>query len=126
MPAKKTPNVTDTVKEMGDEIIHAGRNVWLAGLGVVATVDEQSREMFDQFVTKGRGVEKDLEKKEGLFAKSYGQAADMIKTAGKQVEDRVQKTTEKALHSIGVPTHGEIQTLIQRVDQLTRKVNTLK
>ena len=125
MPVKKKANVKDTVMDMGTELKNYGRNMWLAGLGVVAVVDEEARSVFDQLVSRGEKVEKDLEKKESVFAKTFDNASETIKTVGKKVEDGVQRTTETALHTMGIPTHDEIQTLIRRVEQLTRKVNDL-
>jgi poly(hydroxyalkanoate) granule-associated protein len=125
MPVKKKANVKDTVMDMGAELKNYGRNMWLAGLGVVAVVDEEARNVFDQLVSKGEKVEKDIEKKESVLGKTFDSATDAFKTVGKKVEDGVQKTTETALHTMGIPTHNEIQTLIRRVEQLTRKVNDL-
>jgi poly(hydroxyalkanoate) granule-associated protein len=125
MPVKKKANVKDTVMDMGTELKNYGRNMWLAGLGVVAVVDEEARNVFDQLVSKGEKVEKDLEKKDTVFGKTIDNASEAFKTVGKNVEDGVQKTTETALHTMGIPTHNEIQTLISRVEVLTRKVNDL-
>lgn len=125
MPVKKKANVKDTVMDMGAELRNYGRNMWLASLGVVSVVDEEARNVFDQLVSKGEKVEKDIEKKETVLGKTVDNAADAFKTVGKKVEDGVQKTTETALHTMGIPTHAEIQTLIRRVEQLTRKVNDL-
>jgi poly(hydroxyalkanoate) granule-associated protein len=125
MPVKKKANMKDAVMDMGAELKNYGRNMWLAGLGVVAVVDEEARNVFDQLVSKGEKVEKDIEKKESVFGKTVDNATETFKTVGKKVEDGVQKTTETALHTLGIPTHDEIQTLIRRVEQLTRKVNDL-
>ena len=125
MPVKKKANMKDTVMDMGAELKSYGRNMWLAGLGVVAVVDEEARNVFDQLVSKGEKVEKEIEKKESVFGKTVDNATETFKTMGKKVEDGVQKTTETALHTMGIPTHDEIQTLIRRVEQLTRKVNDL-
>ena len=125
MPVKKKANVKDTVMDMGAELKNYGRNMWLAGLGVVAVADEEARNVFDQLVSRGEKVEKDIEKKESVLGKTFDNASDAFKTVGKKVEDGVQKTTETALHTMGIPTHNEIQTLIRRVEQLTRKANDL-
>ena len=50
MPVKKKANVKATVMDMGTELKNYGRNMWLAGLGVVAVVDEEARGVFDQLV----------------------------------------------------------------------------
>jgi polyhydroxyalkanoate synthesis regulator phasin len=97
---------------------NAGRSVYLAGLGVVAVAEEETRGVFDRLVTRGERFEKD-DKRVVQFA--TGKAREV----GRKVEDTVQNTFAATLKRAGVPSRKEISTLTRRVEQLTRKVDQL-
>lgn len=104
----------DTTKKAGDEFYQTGRNVYLAGIGAVATAGEEARTVFDRFVSKGEEVEKkELE------------LVDKAKQLGRKVETRVQETIGATLNRAGVPSRSEIQMLVARVEELTEKVEKL-
>ena len=46
--------VLDQAKKLGDDLVRAGTSVFHAGLGVVATTEEQARKTFERMVDKGR------------------------------------------------------------------------
>jgi hypothetical protein len=45
-----------SVKRAGERVASAGRQLWLAALGVVATVEETGTEVFESLVAKGKRV----------------------------------------------------------------------
>jgi len=110
----KNESWIDTTKKAGDEFYRTGRNVYLAGIGAVATAGEEARTVFDRFVSKGEEVEKkELE------------LVDKAKGLGRKVESRVQETIGATLNRAGVPSQKEIQMLVARVEELTAKVDQL-
>lgn len=110
----------DKVRE---EVTTAGKNVWFAGLGAVAMVEDESRALFDRLVDRG----KDFEKREkSAVSRAFDDVADRAKKLGRRVEDGVQDRVAGTLHRFGVPTHGEIRELITRVEELNAKVDSIR
>jgi len=117
------------VEGLGREAMEIGRNVWLAGLGVVAEAETQGKEMFENLVKKGETFEARYRK--GID-ESVEDAGDRLKKARSWVGARTDKGLEnvtdaftRALHRFGVPTREDIRTLSQRVEQLTEKVEAI-
>jgi polyhydroxyalkanoate synthesis regulator phasin len=114
MTKAKNESWVDTTVKMGDDLFKTGRNVYLAGLGAVATAGEEARSVYDRFVSKGEEFEKS---QDNLFNKA--------RDVGRKVETRVQETVSATLNRAGVPSRDEIHTLVHRVEELTHKVDQL-
>lgn len=117
------------VEELGKDAMETGRNVWLAGLGVVAEAETQGKELFETLVKKGETFE--ARYKKGID-ETVDNAGERLKKARSWVETRTDKSLEgvtdaftRALHRFGVPTREDIRTLSERVEQLTRKVESI-
>jgi poly(hydroxyalkanoate) granule-associated protein len=120
---KRVEKATSQAKKLGDDVMNAGRNVWLAGLGAYSWVEEESRKTFDDLVNRGEKFEKN---EKNVVSKTIDDATTRAKKLGTQVEDTVHDTVTTVLHRAGVPSSDEIQMLIQRVDELTKKVEKLQ
>ena len=122
---KATPieSVKEHAREMQGDAKKAGRNLWLAGLGVVATAEEQARDVYDHLLSKGEEFENREDTKLGAFVDNV---TNEVKTIEKKVEDGIQTSVATVLHRIGVPSRGEIHTLIDRVEKLSKKVDGLR
>jgi poly(hydroxyalkanoate) granule-associated protein len=105
-----------------DELAEAGRNVWLASIGVVALVGKEGRNAFEMLVEKGKAVETRGKTK---VDRMLHDAAGQVRAIGKRVESGVQDTSQIVLQRLGVPSHAEINALITRVEQLTAKVEAI-
>jgi len=123
MKTETKKNRIEDVKKIGDDVKNAGRNVWLAGLGVVAYAEEETRGLFARLVDKGQSFEKS---ERNVVARKVDEVADKAKEMGKNVGERVQGGFQTVLHRAGVPTSDEIHTLIQRVETLTSKVEKMQ
>lgn len=109
------------MKSLMDDLSKAGRDMWLAGLGAVATVEEETRSVFRTLVDKGKAYEAH----DTMIERAAGQAAERVRGLRKRMESGFQDTSQAMLHRIGVPSHTEIETLISRVEQLTAKVEAM-
>ena len=112
----------DQANMLRENLMTAGRQMWLASLGAMAMVEEKGRGAFDMLVEKGKT--KDTENT--MVAKVINQATEQVTVLTKKVETTVQETGQAVMHRIGMPTHDEIQMLITRVEALTRKVESMK
>lgn len=120
---KRVEKVGDQAKKMGEDVAKMGRNVWLAGLGAYSLAEEETREAFDRLVSRGEKFEKD---EKNVVSRTIDKASDRVKDLGHKVEDTVQSTVTAVLHRAGIPSRDEIRTLIDRVEELNRKVEKLK
>ena len=108
------------------ELLESAEKVWLAGLGALATAEEEGGKAFKTLVHKGERYQKSLEKPVKKAKKTVeGTVKDVRGRAGKtwkKVEDAFDHQVTMALHRLGVPTRKEIADLTRRVETLTRKL----
>ena len=109
--------------EAKNKMFSTGRNVYLAGLGVAATITDQYGRVYGDLVEKGRGVNQksDEEKTEN----TSGLAFKANEFKGK-VEARVQDGVSGALGRFGIPSQKEISDLTKSIEILTEKVQNLQ
>ncbi len=121
-------------------VADTAREVWMAGIGALSTVEEMGAEMFQSLVQKGEYWERESRKQLTAASKTASEAVDGAKAAAgslskkplewtsaveSQVQRIVEDSIEGVLHRLNVPTHDEIQELIGRVAALSQKVDTL-
>jgi poly(hydroxyalkanoate) granule-associated protein len=108
------------------ELRESAEKVWLAGLGALATAEEEGGKAFKNLVRKGERYQKSLKKPVGKARKTVeGTVKDFGGRAGKtwkKVEDAFDHQVTMALHRLGVPTRNEIADLTRRVETLTRRL----
>ena len=122
MAQRKSTSWIDRVRDLGGDVRTAGRNTWLAGLGAVSVATGESRRWFDDLVERGGALEKD---KGGKIRKRVDGYSDRAKNLLGTLESGVQGVVTGTLNKAGVPTRDEIRELIDRVETLTSKVETL-
>ena len=88
-----------------------------------STAEEQARDVYDHLVSKGEEFEN---RENTALGEVVDKATDGVKTLGKKVEDGVQTSVATVLQRIGVPSRGEIHTLIDRVEKLSKKVDGMR
>lgn len=103
-----------------DRLLATGRNLWLAGLGVVAEVEQGGRELFGQLVEKGRPVEEERKKRVEKIADAAGQT---VRGFTKLVEDTVAYESREMLKRFNVMTRDDVKVLSARLETLSRKVD---
>ena len=120
--AEQSAGIVGNAKKLGNDVKQAGRSVWLVGLGALAAAEEETRGVVDRLKAKGEEVEKS---ETTVMRKLYDRATGEVKKVGTHVEDAVRCTVGSALHRAGVPSRDEIRELIDRVETLTAKVDSL-
>ncbi|MCG8461924.1 MAG: phasin family protein [Holophagales bacterium] len=114
--------LNERFEQMTSDMRDLGRNVWLAGLGAVGSVDEQSRAMFSKLVARGEKVDGKLG--EGM-RKPFDEARERFESLGERLEQGVESRMTRTLHLFGVPARGDLEKLIDRVEKLTDRVEGL-
>jgi poly(hydroxyalkanoate) granule-associated protein len=110
--------VTTGYKKLQDELFESTRRIWLAGLGTLSVVEEESTEIFDQLIKKGRLVE---EKGRKRLSKTK---AD-LESGTDDLAEKLDRQVSGVLQKLGVPSRAQVQDLTQRVEQLSEQVDRL-
>ena len=112
-----------------DELTERGREVWLAGLGALATVEEEGSKLFGRLVDRGAEFEEERRKElkeAGEKAREQGdEALAQIEEASEETQSLLMGTVNTALERFGVPTRSEVDRLSERVESLTKQVDEL-
>lgn len=121
-------------------VAESAREIWMAGIGALSSVEEAGSEWFDGLVKKGERWEQESRKALTAASKQAGAAAEGAKaTAGSlarkpaewsaaveaEVQRIVEQSVEGVLHRMNVPTRDEVRELIEHVQTLTGKVDAL-
>jgi len=114
--------INENVREMRENFRDFGQNMWYVGLGAVATVEERSQGMFNGLIEKGKKFD---ERDKTFLEQTVTKASAQVRDFSKKVEDGFKGGTRMVLNRFGIPTHEQIQDLIQRVDKLNAKVDKL-
>jgi poly(hydroxyalkanoate) granule-associated protein len=109
-----------STKQLQDTISDKARDIWLAGLGVFSTVEEEGGRLFDKFIERGKELEKkgeELEKKAKQSVNSFASLDEITK----YIEEKMNRAFEK----IGVSSHNEVKDLSKKVENLTNTIDSL-
>jgi poly(hydroxyalkanoate) granule-associated protein len=103
-----------------DKLRAAGRNLWLAGLGAVAEVEEGSRELFDRLVERGVPVEKKQKKLTETVSKRANKAA---RSFSKLVDETLEFESRGMLKRLNLMTREDVKILSARLEALSKKID---
>lgn len=113
-----TEQVTTSYKKLQNELFESTRRLWLAGLGTLSVVEEESTEIFDQLIEKGRLVEK-----KGRAQLSRTKAD--LESGTDEFADKLDRQVSSVLQKMGVPSRAQVEGLTLRVEQLSEQVGRL-
>ena len=143
-----------TLDTLTDRLSTAGREVYLASLGAVATVEEESErlaadsrkrldelqreasKLFDDLVKRGRTVEADARERLDAQARALkadvreareklGQRREQVTDAAADAERSLTATVEAVLDRLDLPARAEVKDLSKKIDALARRVAEL-
>lgn len=124
-------------KSTREEISEKAREIWLAGLGLFATMEEEGEKLLNQFIDKGRGLEERGETFEKKARNQLDSVASFITEQGGKIKDEVsqrfsdlvpgfvEEKFNNALDMFGISTRKEVNKLSEKVNKLTETVSTL-
>ena len=108
------------------EVAENAHQIWLAGLGAVAMAQEEGGKLFSNLVKKGEGFEQvgkeKVDQAKGAVTGVKVVAESYWETFERTIDDKVTAV----IHRIGVPTKDEIDTLTERVENLTAAIEKLR
>jgi len=116
-------------ESLQDELTERGREVWLAGLGALATVEEEGTKLFKNLVDRGQKFETErrheLEEATEKVREQSDEAISQLEEAGEETQSMLTETVNSALERFGVPTRKEVDDLADKVDHLSKQVEEL-
>ncbi len=111
---------TTTTGSIGRELLNAGRNLLLAGIGAVVEADNASLRLFDRLVERGRPLDERQRKAAEAFA---DRASGAVHEAGKLFQDTVEYEARQVLKKVGVLTRDDLKVLSARLEILSRQID---
>jgi len=106
------------------------QNIFLAGLGALTLAEDEGRKVFKALVKRGSTVDTKNQKAFSSVMKDVEAKVEVVKenvvdaTSGtvQKISSGVESGMASVMHTLGVPTRSEIQTLTRKVDALTKSV----
>ncbi len=122
---KKEKSLID-IKDMEKNVTDKAREIWLAGLGALASAKEEGVRLYDSLVEKGEEFEKKGKKEiESLVDSVKTMAKDTENKVTSKVSETLDDTVKQVLDRFDIPSRDEVKTLIEKVEALTKKVEDL-
>jgi poly(hydroxyalkanoate) granule-associated protein len=117
-------------KRPADAVLEAMRQVWWAGLGLVAVAGEQAGKIVDTLVEKGREVEPSVEEAFKKAGSQFEQAGTRVKDFVNQrtgaAEAKLDERVAAALNRMGFPTAEDLRDLSARMDALAARLEQMQ
>ncbi len=95
------------------------RRAMFLGLGAISLTKEKAEEIIDDLVKRGEMSEDDRANIVGRLL----QEAEMQKD---EFEEKVAVSTQKALTAMGLPTLGDYQNVLKRMEGIEKAIGTMK
>ncbi len=113
---------------MAQNIKDSAQQIWAAGLASFSKAQGEGGKVFEALVAEGLKLQKKTqsaaeEKLSAVASKVSGVAGDVGAKAGQhwdKLESIFEARVAKALQGLGVPTKGDIDALIKRIDALAK------
>ena len=109
-----------------NEVAQSAQKIWLAGIGALATAEEEGSKLFNSLVKKGETYEarskERVDEVKARVEEVVGKAEGSIEKLGDVFDEKVAD----AINRLGVPSRNEIAKLTKSVEELTLKVDSLK
>lgn len=102
------------------------QQIWLAGLGAFSRAEEEGGKLFDNLVQIGEELE---HKTRDLADSAAEEIKDKVIEKATDTREKVERVIDERLSStlsrLGIPSQKDIETLTQRMDDLTRVIEQL-
>jgi poly(hydroxyalkanoate) granule-associated protein len=129
LPRNVADRAVKLPREIADEVTTRGRDAWLAGLGALATVEQEGTALYNALVKQGETLVERGEALETRGKARIGALKDDVDARREAVVEKVETTVVdpmvEALQKLGVPTRAEVQKLTAQVEALAERVGLL-
>jgi poly(hydroxyalkanoate) granule-associated protein len=129
LPKNVVGRVVKLPREIAEGVTTRGRDVWLAGLGALATAEDRGSAFYgelvkqgEELVKRGEGMEKRGRARWDGLKEDVGARQEAV---AEKVETTVVDPMVEALRRLGVPTRAEVRRLATQVESLAERVGLL-
>jgi poly(hydroxyalkanoate) granule-associated protein len=127
--AKTKTQKENRFEELQKELADRGRDVWLAGLGALATVEEEGTKLFNRLLERGKEYEsassEQIKELRERMSEQQQKAVERAEETTTAAQSALANTVDKALERFGVPTRSEVSELSEKVDKLSKQIDRL-
>lgn len=121
MPKKLTDLVKDPLEsQLVTKVRDSANQIWLAGLGAYVMAQKEGAKMYETLVAEG---EKFQERTKTSTEERLTEVRKQASGAWDKLEQVFEDRVARALHSLNVPTHKDIDELSKRIAELTKKLS---
>ena len=99
--------------------VGAVRKVLLASIGAVALAQEEIEDFINRLIERGEIAEKDGKK-------LVREIMDKRRKDAEHVEDKINSRVESVMDRMSVPSKADIDTLSEKINALSKKIDALK
>jgi len=120
--------VVKKLKAIGEDsqlsatIRESAQQIWLAGLGAFAKAQREGNKVFDALVRQGESIQQKTRK---VAEDKVTEMAAKATGTWDKLEQVFENRVARSLHSLGVPTKGDVTALDKRVAELKAAVDKL-
>lgn len=120
-------------KRIPSQVADSAHKIWLAGLGAFSLAEEEAEKVFEQIKKNGKKIETRgrkqfdelIDRGKKIESRGKKQVDKVRQEAGSTVDgwqSEVDARVTAAVQRLGIPARKEIHALVDRVEELTRKV----
>jgi poly(hydroxyalkanoate) granule-associated protein len=113
---------TEDFSESSNSLLSGLRRVLMAGIGVVALTQEQIEDFVGKLVERGEIADGDARK---LIADVVERRKQVMQEGTRKAEEEFDKRIEGLLSRMNIPSKAEIDSLSDKISDLSRKVDEL-
>ncbi len=113
---------TEEMTDSSNSLLTGLRRVLMAGIGAVALTQEQIEDFVGKLVERGEIADGDARK---LVSDVVERRRRIMQDGAKKAEDELEKRIEGLLSRMNIPTKSEIDSLSEKLTELSRKVDGL-
>ena len=120
--------VVKKLKAIGEDsqlsatIRESAQQIWLAGLGAFAKAQREGNKVFDALVRQGESIQQKTRK---VAEDKVTEMAAKATGTWDKLEQVFENRVARSLHSLGVPTKGDVTAQDKRVAELKAAVDKL-
>ncbi len=114
--------IEEGMVESSNALLNGLRRVLMAGVGAVALTQEQIEDFVGKLVERGEIADGDARK---LVTEVIDRRRKTLVDSTRRAEEEFDKRIEGLLMRMNIPSKGEIDTLSDKIGDLSRKVDEL-
>lgn len=123
--AKKKDEDKSTIGQIQEDVTQRTRDVWLAGLGALASVEKEGTKLFSDLVSKGQEREKEGKEQLDEVYSKVQEGQEKVTNTLEESFSTVEGRLEGLLQKFGYTTQSEVDDLTKKIDKLSDRVEKL-